>query len=74
MNVDLELLITARNYAVKAEQDLLKARKQWKERFQALDEEVQTLYRDKASLEQALSDCRRNFEDYKLNKHSSQVK
>ncbi len=74
MSIDLELVITARNYAVKAEQELLKARKHWKERFQALDDELQSLYQEKQQLEQALSDCRRNFEDYKLNKHPSQVK
>ena len=55
MSIDLELVITARNYAVKAEQELLKARKQWKERFQALDDELQSLYKTLAERDQLIA-------------------
>ena len=63
MSIDLELVITARNYAVKAEQELLKARKSWKERFQTLDDELQAVYREKEALASEYRDLKERFEN-----------
>lgn len=64
MSIDFELLITARNYAVKAEQELLKAQKHWKERFEAIDDELQGLYRDKAELTEAFNKLHHEYQDF----------
>jgi predicted nucleic acid-binding Zn-ribbon protein len=55
MSVDLELLIAARNYAIKIETEFAKARKQWKERFQNLDDELQGLYREQTELKESIN-------------------
>jgi prefoldin subunit 5 len=63
MSVDLELLAVARNYAVKVETEFKKAKEHWRRRFENLDDELQTLYRDKAELEQSFNTL---HQEYKL--------
>jgi len=63
MSVDLELLTVARNYAVKLENEFKKAKEHWRRRFESLDDELQTLYRDKAELEQSFNTLHQEYQD-----------
>lgn len=62
MSVDLELLTTARNYAVKVETEFKKARVEWRQRFENLDEELQNLYREKEELKAWIQDLKKQIE------------
>ncbi len=63
MSVDLELLAVARNYAVKVETEFKKAKEHWRRRFESLDDELQSVYREKEALTQKLEDLRQLLND-----------
>jgi hypothetical protein len=63
MSVDLELLTVARNYAVKVEAEFKKAQGHWRQRFLTLDDELQSLYREKEALTEKLESLRQLLND-----------
>ena len=63
MSVDLELLSVARNYGVKLENEFKKAKEHWRRRFESLDDELQSVYREKEALTQKLEDLRQLLND-----------
>lgn len=61
MSIDLELLTVARNYAVKIETEFKKAQAAWRQRFQTIDEELQSVYAEKEALFNKLQDLREAY-------------
>lgn len=62
MSIDLELLTVARNYAIKLEVELKKAKEKWRQRFITLDDELQSLYAERDELQRKLDAIGRSWD------------